>query len=161
MQRPAPRPRPVQVREEERAALRVLIVEDNPDGRESMRELLEIWGHQVELAENGPQGVEKAFSSRPDVALVDIGLPGIDGNEVARRIRATLDPQQICLIAMTGYGQPEDRRRALQAGFDNYLIKPIDPARLASLLDELRHRGRAPRLAEDNFGGAAEELIVA
>ena len=113
------------------------------------------------LAENGPQGVEKAFSSRPDVALVDIGLPGLDGNEVARRIRSTLSPQQICLIAMTGYGQPEDRRRALQAGFDNYLIKPIDPARLATLLDELRHRVRHPRLEGDGFSSAAEELIVA
>jgi signal transduction histidine kinase/CheY-like chemotaxis protein len=159
-QRPAPRPRPVKARTE-RAALRVLIVEDNPDGRESMRELLEIWGHQVELAENGPQGVEKAFSSRPDVALVDIGLPGLDGNEVARRIRSTLGPQQICLIAMTGYGQPEDRRRALQAGFDNYLIKPIDPARLATLLDDLRQQVCRPRSEGDAFGSAAEELIVA
>jgi CheY-like chemotaxis protein len=139
----------------------VLIVEDNPDGRESMCELLEIWGHQVELAENGPQGVEKAFSLRPDVALVDIGLPGLDGNEVARRIRSTLGPQQICLIAMTGYGQPEDRRRALQAGFDNYLIKPVDPSRLATLLEELRQRFSKRRLEGESFGGAAEELIVA
>jgi signal transduction histidine kinase/ActR/RegA family two-component response regulator len=159
--RPAPRPRPVKPRAERSAPLRVLIVEDNPDGRESMCELLEIWGHQVELAENGPQGVEKAFSLRPDVALVDIGLPGLDGNEVARRIRSTLGPQQICLIAMTGYGQPEDRRRALQAGFDNYLIKPVDPSRLATLLEELRQRFSKRRLEGESFGGAAEELIVA
>jgi CheY-like chemotaxis protein len=114
--------------------LRVLIIEDNPDGRESMRDLLEIWGHRVELAENGVMGLERALASLPDVALIDIGLPGMDGNEVARRIRSVYDGDQIALIAMTGYGQPEDRRRALQAGFDSYLVKPVDPGELARLL---------------------------
>jgi signal transduction histidine kinase/ActR/RegA family two-component response regulator len=124
--------------------LHVLVVEDNLDGRESLRDLLEIWGHRVSLAESGPVGVEMAFSLRPDVALIDIGLPGIDGNEVARRIRSILGEEAISLIAMTGYGQPEDRRRALQAGFDFYLIKPVDPAVLSRLLAEAR-------------GGAARE----
>jgi signal transduction histidine kinase/ActR/RegA family two-component response regulator len=123
-------------------ALRILVVEDNLDGRESLRDLLEIWGHQVELAEDGSQGVEKALASHPDVALVDIGLPGLDGNEVARRIRAELSgaPDRVELIAMTGYGQPEDRRRALQAGFDSYLVKPVDPAHLGRLLAAVRPR---------------------
>jgi signal transduction histidine kinase/CheY-like chemotaxis protein len=120
--------------------LHVLVVEDNEDGRESLRELLEIWGYQVSVAGSGPEGVEMAFAVRPEVALVDIGLPGLDGNEVARRIRSVLGPDEMSLIAMTGYGQPDDRRRALQAGFDCYLIKPVDPAMLSQLLNEAGHR---------------------
>jgi signal transduction histidine kinase/CheY-like chemotaxis protein len=127
--------------------LHVLVVEDNLDGRESLRELLEIWGHRVNLAETGPEGLEKAFALRPDVALVDIGLPGLDGNEVARRIRAVLGRDQMSLVAMTGYGQPEDRRRALQAGFDRYLVKPVDPAVLSQLLAELRPDRDLPQVA--------------
>jgi signal transduction histidine kinase/FixJ family two-component response regulator len=123
--------------------LRVLVVEDNEDGRESLRDLLELWGHEVELAENGTQGVEKALSLHPDVALVDIGLPGIDGNEVARRIRAVFGTANMELIAMTGYGQAEDRRRALQAGFDSYLVKPVDPAHLGRLLATARNTREA------------------
>ncbi|HEX2225164.1 MAG TPA: ATP-binding protein [Thermoanaerobaculia bacterium] len=156
------RPLPAAVARPERPGgqgLCVLIVEDNADGRESMRELLEIWGHNVVLAETGLEGVEKALTFRPDVALVDIGLPGIDGNEVARRIRTTFDSQQVCLIAMTGYGQPEDRRRALQAGFDNYLIKPVDPARLSALLDGVRERVR--QMPSDNTQCDGAALIVA
>jgi signal transduction histidine kinase/ActR/RegA family two-component response regulator len=117
--------------------LRILVVEDNRDGRESLRDLLEIWGHEVELAENGPDGVKHALGSQPDVALIDIGLPGLDGNEVAQRIRAALDGDRMALVAMTGYGQPEDRRRALQAGFDAYLVKPVDPNELARTLRDL------------------------
>ena len=129
------------------AGLHVLVVEDNEDGRESLRELLEIWGHRVSVAGSGPEGVEMAFSIRPEVALVDIGLPGMDGNEVARRIRSLLGGGEISLIAMTGYGQPEDRRRALQAGFDRYLVKPVDPAVLSQLLSEAGHHGETPRQA--------------
>ena len=123
------------------AGRHVLVVEDNPDGRESLRDLLEIWGYQVSLAADGPEGVDKALSIHPDVALVDIGLPGLDGNEVARRIRSALGSDEISLIAMTGYGQPEDRRRALQAGFDRYLVKPVDPNVLSQLLAEMRGHG--------------------
>ncbi|MFP5288709.1 MAG: ATP-binding protein [Thermoanaerobaculia bacterium] len=130
---------------EDPGTLRILIVEDNHDGRESLRDLLEIWGHEVETAANGPDGVEAALTSLPDVALIDIGLPGLDGNEVAQRIRAALDGDRMALIAMTGYGQPEDRRRALQAGFDAYLVKPVDPDELAGTLQELG-RSRRPRL---------------
>jgi signal transduction histidine kinase/CheY-like chemotaxis protein len=138
---PTPAPASAQPAASPPAGLHVLVVEDNEDGRESLRELLEIWGHQVSIAGNGPEGIEVAFSTRPEVALVDIGLPGLDGNEVARRIRSVLGGEEISLIAMTGYGQPEDRRRALQAGFDCYLVKPVDPAVLSQLLGEARHRG--------------------
>ncbi|HEY8019453.1 MAG TPA: ATP-binding protein [Thermoanaerobaculia bacterium] len=123
--------------------LLVLVVEDNPDGRESLRDLLEIWGHRVVLAEDGNAGLAQALATHPDVALIDIGLPGIDGNELARRIRATFNGDCPCLIAMTGYGQPEDRARALQAGFDTYLVKPVEPDTLSRLLAETRERRAA------------------
>ena len=126
---------------ENEAPLRILVVEDNHDGRESLRDLLEIWGHEVEVAENGPDGVKQALGSQPDVALIDIGLPGLDGNEVAQRIRAALDGDRMALVAMTGYGQPEDRRRALQAGFDAYLVKPVDPDDLSRTLRDLTAGG--------------------
>jgi signal transduction histidine kinase/ActR/RegA family two-component response regulator len=134
--------------DEEESPLRILVVEDNRDGRESLRDLLEIWGHEVEVAENGPDGVKRALGSQPDVALIDIGLPGLDGNEVAQRIRAALDGDRMALVAMTGYGQPEDRRRALQAGFDAYLVKPVDPRELARTLRDLT--GGGARLAVRN-----------
>jgi signal transduction histidine kinase/CheY-like chemotaxis protein len=127
----------------ESARLRILVVEDNHDGRESLRDLLELWGHEVETAANGPDGVEAALNWLPNVALVDIGLPGLDGNEVAQRVRAALDGDAMALIAMTGYGQPEDRRRALQAGFDAYLVKPVDPEELARTLQELGDSSRS------------------
>jgi len=130
----------------EPARLRILVVEDNHDGRESLRDLLELWGHEVETAANGPDGVEAALNYLPDVALIDIGLPGLDGNEVAQRIRAALDGDAMVLIAMTGYGQPEDRRRALQAGFEAYLVKPVDPDELARTLQELGRSRAGSRL---------------
>ncbi|HEX6899438.1 MAG TPA: ATP-binding protein [Thermoanaerobaculia bacterium] len=138
--KPVAAPRPA---ERPAGGLHVLIVEDNPDGRETLRDLLELWGYKVSVAGTGPEGLELAFSVRPEVALIDIGLPGMDGNEVARQIRAILDADEISLIAMTGYGQPEDRRRALQAGFDRYLVKPVDPAVLSQLLMEAHRRGEA------------------
>jgi CheY-like chemotaxis protein len=112
----------------------VLVVEDNPDGREVLRILLELWGHQVDVAEEGPAAVCKALAERPEVALIDIGLPGHDGYEVARQLRATPEGQAILLIALTGYAEPDDRRRALEAGFDAHLPKPVDPLELARLL---------------------------
>jgi signal transduction histidine kinase/ActR/RegA family two-component response regulator len=138
-------------------SLRVLVVEDNLDGRESLRELLEIWGHRVEMAETGTQGVDKALADPPDAALIDIGLPELDGNEVARRIRAAIEPGATALIAMTGYGQPEDRRRALEAGFDTYLVKPVDPGDLSRLLIEVSRRRAAGVWTgeEDGSSGAA------
>ncbi len=122
--------------------LHILVIEDNQDGRESLRDLLEIWGYRVDLAADGPAGLERALAAPPDVALIDIGLPGFDGNEVARRIRATLNGHSPCLIAMTGYGQPEDRGRAMEAGFNTYLVKPVDPETLARLLAEVCVHGQ-------------------
>src|SRR5438270_13379697 len=107
---------------------RVLIVEDSPDSRETLKLLLELYGHQVEAAKDGREGVEKALAWEPEVAVVDIGLPGLDGYEVARRVRAALGGR-VLLIALTGYDGAENRRRAFEAGFDHHLTKPADTGR--------------------------------
>src|SRR5437660_768873 len=93
---------------------RVLVVEDNPDGRAILRMMLRMWGHLVEVAEDGAAGVRRALDWRPEVAVVDIGLPLLDGYEVARRVRAALG-RGVFLIALTGYGAPEDRAEAFAA----------------------------------------------
>ncbi len=113
---------------------RVLVIEDNTDVRDGLRLLLEELGHEVVEAADGDRGVAVALDWRPDVALVDLGLPGLDGYAVARRIRAAPGGGRIRLVALTGYGQPEDRRRALEAGFDAHLVKPADADALLRLL---------------------------
>jgi signal transduction histidine kinase/CheY-like chemotaxis protein len=115
--------------------LTILVVEDNTDARQMLRDLLGLLGHHVVTAEDGAQGVDQARAHRPDLALVDLGLPVMDGYEVARSLRAKPDTRSIYLVALTGYGQPEDRRRALDAGFDEHLVKPLDLTRLNELLE--------------------------
>ena len=117
---------------------RVLIIEDNSDVRESLRTLLELAGHKIFEADSGLGGVACALANHPDVALIDIGLPGIDGYEVARRIRSASEARGMMLIALTGYGLPEDRLRAEQAGFDAHLVKPVNLDRLTDLLSANR-----------------------
>jgi CheY-like chemotaxis protein len=111
----------------------VLLVEDHPDARESLRLLLESWGHQVEVAPDGLRGIQAALTWKPEVAIVDIGLPILDGYEVARRVRAALR-DAVFLIAFTAYGSPEDRQRAYEAGFDVHLTKPADPHEICCLV---------------------------
>jgi CheY-like chemotaxis protein len=113
----------------------VLVVEDHEDAREAVRCLLEVRGHQVEVAGDGPQAVAVALGSQPDVVLVDIGIPGMDGYEVARHIRASDVGKSIMLVAVTGYSQPAHRQRALECGFDAHLVKPVDPDELYRLLE--------------------------
>jgi CheY-like chemotaxis protein len=112
---------------------RVLVVEDNPDGRESMRMVLECWGHRVEVAEDGVQGVQKALTWQPEAAIVDIGLPRLNGFQVAQQVRAALH-RSILLIALTGYNSRRDREQAFACGFDVFLHKPADLDELAGLL---------------------------
>ena len=112
---------------------RILIVEDHDESRVVMRLLLEQHGHEVHEAADGTRAVELAAALRPDVALVDVGLPGLDGYEVARRIRSALGPA-IRLVAITGYGRDEDRADALGAGFDLHLLKPVNPEALTRIL---------------------------
>ncbi|HEY3067684.1 MAG TPA: ATP-binding protein [Methylomirabilota bacterium] len=111
----------------------MLVVEDNDDAREMLRTSLELEGHRVDTAADGVSGLELALKNQPEIALIDIGLPGLDGYEVARRIRRELG-QRMTLIALTGYGQLDDRRRTTQAGFDTHLVKPVDPDELARIL---------------------------
>ncbi|MDY0964002.1 response regulator [Massilia sp. CFBP9026] len=115
----------------------VLLIEDNEDGREMMATMLAAYGYPVYQAADGLQGVSQAHACRPDAALVDIGLPGIDGYEVARRLRADPATQAIRLIAVTGYGLPEDQRRVMEAGFDQHLVKPVQIDRLLEALAPL------------------------
>jgi len=120
--------------------LRVLVVEDNRDGRETLQALLELHGCRVEVAEDGLEGVDKALAWRPDAAVVDIGVPVLNGYEVARRVRARLG-KGVRLIALTGYAQDADRRCALKAGFDVFLAKPADARLLLLLLGSARSEG--------------------
>lgn len=133
--------------------LRVLAVEDDPGTANTLEELLELWGHEVRVLGNGPQALEVATAFRPEVVLLDIGLPGMDGYEVARRLRAaapagardTPPPQGLyspapVLIALTGYGQESDRERGRRAGFEFYLVKPVNPEELKRLLIDLSTR---------------------
>jgi CheY-like chemotaxis protein/nitrogen-specific signal transduction histidine kinase len=113
---------------------RVLVVEDDADSREGLRRLLELWGHPVEAVESASGAIEKALRSRPDVALIDIGLSDVDGYEVARRLRQALPGNGLFLVAMTGYVDAQDRRLAVEAGFDAHLAKPLDPSKLKELL---------------------------
>ncbi len=111
---------------------RVLVVDDNADIRDSLGMLLGMWGHQVSVAESGEKALELAKLDHPDVALVDIGLPGMNGYDVAQEIRRVSSgwDSSIKLVAITGYGQPADRERALASGFDRHMLKPVDPAQL-------------------------------
>jgi signal transduction histidine kinase/ActR/RegA family two-component response regulator len=125
---------------EARPGRHILVVEDNPDARETLAMLLELAGHRVELAADGATGLEKALALQPEVALVDVGLPRMDGYEVARRIRASKGVRRPYLVALTGYGAPEDRERALGAGFDAHIVKPVDPDTLAEVLAQSETR---------------------
>jgi CheY-like chemotaxis protein len=113
----------------------ILIIEDNADAAATLRSLLQLAGHRVRVARDGPEGLEALKARCPDVALIDLGLPRIDGYEVARRAREMIEGQpRPMLIAVTGYGLPEDRRRTFEAGFDGHLVKPVDLAELRALL---------------------------
>jgi CheY-like chemotaxis protein/anti-sigma regulatory factor (Ser/Thr protein kinase) len=127
---PVPPPAPVSMRR------RVLLVEDQVDAREMMRFALEIAGHEVTQAEDGPSAVAAVEGANHDIAFIDIGLPGYSGYEVARQVRA-IRGSGIVLVALTGYGQPADRAKAESAGFDYHLVKPVDLDRVSKLLDAL------------------------
>ena len=130
-----PRPRP--------AGQRILVVEDNRDAADSLRLLLGLYGYEVAVAYCGHDGVRAAEQHRPDVVLCDIGLPGLDGYGVARKLRDNPATAQARLIAVTAYGRDEDRRRSHEAGFERHLVKPVDP-------DDLRRALDCPRGPEPN-----------
>src|SRR5690606_5230703 len=119
------------------AARRVLVADDNPDAAASLAALLELLGSDVRVARDGREAVEIAAWFRPELALLDIGMPGLDGCGACRRIRALPGGARMTLVALTGWGQEQDRRRSLAAGFDQHLVKPVEPAVLERLLAAL------------------------
>jgi CheY-like chemotaxis protein len=112
----------------------VLVVDDNADAADSLAVLLGTQGHEVRVAYDGPGGLAAAAECRPDVVVCDIGMPGMSGLEVARRLRADPALADTLLVALTGWGQEEDRRRSREAGFDRHLTKPVDPGELQRVL---------------------------
>jgi CheY-like chemotaxis protein len=114
---------------------RILVVDDNVDAAVSVERLLKSWGHEVHTAFNGPTAINLARLIHPQIVLLDIGMPGMSGYEVAMQLRSEPTLAGILLLALTGYGQADDRRRSQEAGFDHHLTKPPDPAALAALLD--------------------------
>jgi len=115
--------------------MRVLVVEDNRDAADSLRLLLGLYGYEVAVAYCGHVGVRAAERHRPDVVLCDIGLPGLDGYGVARKLRDNPTTAKAHLIAVTAYEQDEDRRRSHEAGFEQHLVKPVDPDALQRVLN--------------------------
>jgi CheY-like chemotaxis protein len=128
-EKPAPEPARCATR-----PLRILVIEDNADMRDSMRDLLHLWGHVAEAAADGLEGLAQVLLFKPDVALVDLGLPRMDGYEVARQVRVQEGGRDVLLIALSGYGQPADRDAAEAAGFDRHIVKPPDLVELETLL---------------------------
>ena len=114
--------------------VRVLLVEDDKEAADCLAVLLREWGHEVSLAHNGPAALAAARAGPPETVLLDIGLPGMDGYEVARRLRGQAGLEKALVVALTGYGDEEDQRRAHQAGFDLHLVKPVNPLELQEVL---------------------------
>ena len=114
--------------------MRILVVDDNADAAHMLAMYLDALGHEVMTEHGSKRAFERARIERPDACVLDIGLPEIDGNALARMLREHPDTSSALLIAVTGYGQEQDRQHALAAGFDHYLIKPVDTALLADLL---------------------------
>jgi CheY-like chemotaxis protein len=125
------------------AARRILLADDNRDALETLARLLQLGGHEIYKAMDGVQALEAATRVRPDLVLLDIGMPGMDGYEVARRIRSQPWGRSATLVALTGWGQESDRKRSRDAGFDTHCIKPLDPQRLSMLLASLSTPGGA------------------
>ena len=130
---------------DERGPARILLVEDNVDAADALAELLRLWGHEVEVVHDGASAMQSASARRPDVILLDIGLPGMDGYQVAGALRRLPELQGTLIVALTGYGQESDRQRSARAGFDCHLVKPVDLEELRRLVStnrgEMLNRG--------------------
>lgn len=114
--------------------LRILIAEDGADCAESMAMLLRLYGHEVQIASSGPTAVETVLAYQPDVLLLDIGLPGMNGYQVAKRLKEHNGKKRPFIIAVTGFGMETDRRQSAESGIDLHLLKPVDPEQLQRLL---------------------------
>lgn len=120
-----------------KTARRVLIVDDNEDVARSLAMLLELWGHETQVAHEAQSALQAVQTHHPEVVLMDIGLPGMDGWQVARQLRQQQGDEKVVLVAITGHGEAEDRRRSREAGFNHHLVKPIDPDVLQQFLSNL------------------------
>lgn len=121
--------------------LRVLVVDDNVDAAHTLAMLVQLAGHDVRIAYDGPPALTLAEAFQPQVVLLDLNLPAMDGYEVARKLREKPETQEVVLAAVSGWGQPEDRRRSKEAGFDRHYVKPVDPNIITKLLSDAQ-RGR-------------------
>src|SRR6266511_3232479 len=148
VERPGAGELPGKYREDGDGRRRVLVVEDNPDVAETMAEALLMFGFAVRVEGDAYAGLRACIEAPPDVALLDIGLPGRSGYELARDIRARLPASAVRLVAVTGYGQPDDREHARAAGFDRHLVKPVDLEELRDVIERLAALG-------DEIGAAA------
>jgi CheY-like chemotaxis protein len=117
--------------------LRILVVDDNQDAAESLAILLRLEGHDVAMAFDGPTALAEAARLQPQVVLLDVGMPGMDGYQVVRELRKRESTQSAVILALTGYGQPEDKARAKAAGFTDHLTKPVDPRLVITMLKSL------------------------
>jgi CheY-like chemotaxis protein len=131
---------------------RILVVDDSRDSADSLGVLLELLGAEVRTVNDGPAALEALRTFRPSVALLDIGLPGMDGYELARRTRQLAEGRDVLLIALTGWGQEEDRRRSREAGIDHHLVKPVDLTALEQLLASFSGRQERPGLPAQMAG---------
>ena len=118
-------------------SVRILIVEDNADVAEALAHFLDALGHRVRLAHDGPSGIEAAREEIPELMIIDIGLPEVDGYEVARQVRKLPGAEIAILLALTGSATEQDRKRSLDAGFDHHFVKPVDPAVIQAIVVEL------------------------
>jgi two-component system CheB/CheR fusion protein len=131
------------------AAHRVLVVDDYVDSAESMAVLLQAEGHEVRIAHEGLTAIKMAPDFKPSLVFLDIGLPGMNGFEVARSLRSMPETKDCVLVAMTGYGQAEDHQRSLENGFDRHFVKPVDPLALQELFDSLKNASSAKQRIPD------------
>jgi CheY-like chemotaxis protein len=120
---------------------RILVADDNVDSADCLARLLKIAGHELRVAYDGPTALALATNFQPKVVLLDIGIPGLSGYDVARQLRETPETKHATLVAITGWGQPEDQQRSIEAGFNHHLLKPVKPATLQQLLASILYAG--------------------
>lgn len=125
-----------------RPPLRVLLVDDYPDTTSTMAVLIGYWGHDVRVANDGPQALTIARDYQPDVIFLDTAMPGMDGHEVARRLREDLGLASAFLVGMSGYGSEADQARGREAGYNEFLLKPVDPDLIRRLLESRQSCGK-------------------
>jgi CheY-like chemotaxis protein len=140
------------------ARLRILVADDNRDAADSMATLCHIWGHEARVAYDGSSALRLLAAEPPDVVLADLAMPGFSGDRLARELRAVPGGHYFTLVAVTGYADTEYRELAVAAGFDHYLIKPVEPSALAGLLADIHRKAHETIARTRELVGRASEL---